>query len=250
MTKLILVIEDDIGLRSNIKFLLETKSYSVIQAANGAEGLVKYNECKPDLILCDITMPYVNGYEVLEKLRTGNEPFLTPFIFLTSKVEYKDARKGMELGADDYLFKPFDSVELLKAIQVRIDKYEIIKAELKLNKMASGMYCPTDKILFHERGHMISVPIEKIIYISAERQYTNVFVEGGKHFLLKRALNKWSDILPQNLFIRIHRSTIVNKNYIKKIKKGNSSSYKVYVDNAGTVLEVSRRFFKNLKNIF
>jgi DNA-binding LytR/AlgR family response regulator len=249
MIKLILVIEDDLVLNNNIKSLLETEKYSVIQAANGEEGIIKYNKCKPDLILCDITMPYVNGYEVLERLKNENTLFLTPFIFLTGKRRHEDIRRGMELGADDYIYKPFDAAELLRAISVRLNKYGTIKKLLRERKVA-GRYSPVDKMFFHTGGNKMPVTIENIIYIKAERQYTNIFIEGGKHFVLKRALSKWVEILPQSLFIRIHRSTLVNRNYINKIQKFNDNSYKVYVDNIETVLEVSRRFFKNLKNIF
>jgi DNA-binding LytR/AlgR family response regulator len=249
MAKLILIIEDDIELRNYIKVLLETLKYSVIQAANGEEGIIKYNKCKPDLIICDITMPYVSGYEVLERLKKNNVPFLTPFIYLSGKRRHEDIRKGMELGADDYIYKPFDPGELLRAIQVRLDKYETIKKIVEEKKIV-GQYSPVDKMFFNQCGNITPVIVENIMYIVAERQYTNIFIEGGKHFIQKKALNKWEELLPQNLFFRVHRATIVNRNYIKEIRKTNNSSYNLYIHNTSIVLKVSRRFFKNLRDIF
>ncbi len=127
----ILIIEDTVLLRENIADALELEGYEVIHADDGHSGIVKARECMPDLILCDIMMPDMNGYEVLKLLKTtdGQVPF--PFIFITALAERKDFREGMELGADDYLVKPFTINELLNAINTRLSKHNSVEKRIK-----------------------------------------------------------------------------------------------------------------------
>ncbi len=123
MNKL-LVIEDDPDLRNNICDLLESEGYVIESAEDGTIGVEKVRKTLPDLIMCDIMMPGLNGYEVLEELQKDPETAIIPFIFLTAKVEIENLRRGMNLGADDYLFKPFDVDELLDAVKTRLKKKE------------------------------------------------------------------------------------------------------------------------------
>lgn len=120
----ILVIEDQQDVRENIAELLELSNYEVTTSPNGKEGVKKALEIKPHLILCDIMMPEMDGYEVLYLLSKNPSTSAIPFIFLTAKAEKSDFRKGMNLGADDYITKPFEEMELLGAIERRIQRYE------------------------------------------------------------------------------------------------------------------------------
>ena len=124
MKKKVLVIEDQEDVRENIVELLMLSNYDVESAPNGKEGVKKALESHPDLILCDIMMPEMDGYEVLYILSKNPEIASIPFIFLTAKAEKSDFRKGMNLGADDYITKPFEEMDLLGAIERRLDKYE------------------------------------------------------------------------------------------------------------------------------
>lgn len=126
----ILVIEDDNNIRSNICEILESEGYHTIQAENGQKGLKIIISQLPDLIICDIMMPGLNGFEVLEAARKYNFSASIPFIFLTAKVEPENLRKGMNLGADDYLFKPFHIQDLLDSVKTRLEKKEVVKKEL------------------------------------------------------------------------------------------------------------------------
>jgi len=127
--KKILLIEDDTVLRENTAELLELSNYEVRTAANGKKGVQLAMEYLPDVIVCDIMMPELDGYGVLETLAEKNGTKRIPFIFLSAKTERKDVRKGMELGADDYLTKPFEEAELLGAIESRLAKMAILKEE-------------------------------------------------------------------------------------------------------------------------
>src|SRR5580765_6704025 len=126
-SKKILVIEDNPEVRENIGEILELSNYQVICAENGKQGVEIALQQIPDLIICDIMMPELDGYGVLHLLSKHIETYGIPFIFLTAKSEKSDLRKGMELGADDYITKPFDGIELLKAIEIRLQKAEAIK---------------------------------------------------------------------------------------------------------------------------
>ncbi|WP_404786080.1 response regulator transcription factor [Altericista sp. CCNU0014] len=126
MTK-ILVIEDEVSVRENLVDLLEANDYEAICAENGYIGAIWASEHIPDLIICDVMMPEVNGHEVLEALRQSPTTAMIPFIFLTAMSDTKSIRKGMELGADDYLTKPFESIDLLKSVEIKLKK----KADLE-----------------------------------------------------------------------------------------------------------------------
>jgi DNA-binding response OmpR family regulator len=128
MTK-ILIVEDDQIMRENTKEILELANYEVVTANNGRMGATLAKEIKPDLIICDIMMPELDGYGVLHILSKDTKTAAIPFIFLTAKAEKSEMRKGMELGADDYLTKPFEETELLNAIESRLKKNEILKKE-------------------------------------------------------------------------------------------------------------------------
>lgn len=125
--KKILIIEDNFDVRENIAEILELSNYDVIAAENGKIGIEKAIEHMPDLILCDVMMPELNGYGVLHILDRNPKTAEIPFIFLTAKAEKADFRKGMNLGADDYITKPFDDEDLLQAIDLRIKKSTHIK---------------------------------------------------------------------------------------------------------------------------
>lgn len=122
--KNILIIEDSDDIRMSTAEILSMSGYHVLQACDGKEGIEAANKGKPDLILCDIMMPEIGGYGVLSILGKNPQTASIPFIFLTAKAERSDFRKGMEMGADDYLTKPFNDIELLSAIESRLNKTE------------------------------------------------------------------------------------------------------------------------------
>ncbi|HZW62161.1 MAG TPA: response regulator [Flavobacteriaceae bacterium] len=125
--KRILLIEDDTVLRQNTAELLELSGYQVVTAPDGKAGVELAKSRLPDMVICDIIMPHLNGYSVLEMLSKDDTTKHIPFIFLSAKTEKHDIRKGMNLGADDYILKPFDEDELLTAIKSRMAKAAINK---------------------------------------------------------------------------------------------------------------------------
>lgn len=127
--KKILLIEDNLEMRENTQEILEFANFEVLTAENGKLGIQMARDHAPDLILCDIMMPEMDGYGVLYLLNKDPKTAGIPFIFLTAKADKSDRRKGMNLGADDYLTKPYDEIELLDAIESRFKRSEIIKKD-------------------------------------------------------------------------------------------------------------------------
>ncbi|MFZ9739359.1 MAG: EAL domain-containing protein [Prochlorotrichaceae cyanobacterium] len=122
--KTILVIEDDTAIRNNIAMILKSQGFTILQAEDGLTGVELALGSAPDLIVCDIMLPQISGYEILEQLRQEANLAVTPFIFLTALADRADMRQGMNLGADDYLTKPFTSQELIGAVNARLLKQQ------------------------------------------------------------------------------------------------------------------------------
>jgi DNA-binding NarL/FixJ family response regulator len=118
--KTILIIEDQADMRENIATILNMEGYEVLEASDGRDGIQQARDDKPDLILCDVMMPKLDGHGVLQALRTDRTISGTPFIFLTARGEKQDQRTGMNLGADDYLTKPVSAEDLLNAVDARL----------------------------------------------------------------------------------------------------------------------------------
>lgn len=116
----ILVIDDDAKMRRNVAALLAAEAHAVVEARNGREGVEQAKAEKPDLIVCDVTMPEMNGHRVLQLVREDPATAHVPFIFLTGWGEREDLRTGMNLGADDYLVKPVEPADLLAAVDARL----------------------------------------------------------------------------------------------------------------------------------
>lgn len=154
--KKILLIEDNAEIRENMAEILDLAGYEVYTAENGMVGVASAIKEKPDLILCDIMMPVLDGYGVLHMIQKNPELQNVPFIFLTAKSERNEIRKGMEMGADDYITKPFDGTELLNAIEARLRKSEQLKQSFP--------------------GNLLGV--NELIGVSAGRDYLEELKEG------------------------------------------------------------------------
>lgn len=163
----VLVIEDQDDVRENIVELLELSNYNVSSAPNGKEGVKSALASPPDLILCDIMMPEMDGYEVLYLLSKNPETASLPFIFLTAKAEKSDFRKGMNMGADDYITKPFEEMELLGAIERRLRKYEELSS-------ISGM----DQLVEHAAKYQNIQDLEKERKVQTFKKKEIIYREG------------------------------------------------------------------------
>ncbi len=184
MTK-ILIIEDNNDIRENVVEILGLAGYETFAANNGKTGTELATKNLPDLILCDIMMGDLDGYGVLHLLNKHPETKAIPFIFMTAKTERSDIRKGMELGADDYLTKPFDDTELLNAIETRLKKKQIqkefySKSIEKLNAIVSAKNGLQELKLALEDKKIRTFKKNQVIYYEADRAGSIWVVLDGK----------------------------------------------------------------------
>jgi DNA-binding response OmpR family regulator len=182
--KKILLIEDNEDIRDNAAEILRLGNYEVIVAENGKAGMVKAMQHKPDLIICDIMMPFLDGYGVLHAIHKNDALKNVPFIFLTAKTERSDFRKGMELGADDYITKPFTGTELLNAVDSRLKKISSIKEELsrmdELQYLMKNTLGQDDYQLFAEGRNINKYKKKQSIYSEGDRPYYLFYIIKGK----------------------------------------------------------------------
>lgn len=181
----ICIIEDHDDVRENIVEILELTGYRVISAANGKVGLAMIFEHLPDLIICDIMMPELDGFGVLKILSSNPKTSNIPFIFLTAKTEKSDFRKGMALGANDYLTKPFDDIELLEAIEIRLKKH---KNDINKSKIENTYVSPAfnlqslseELVKLAMESEQRLVRKKDTIYKEAQHPRYVYFIESGK----------------------------------------------------------------------
>lgn len=265
--KKILVIEDEKILLETIYKCLKLEGYEVTKADNGLTGIKAARSKKFDLIISDIMMPDADGYFVIKALKDNSELLPPSFIIMTSGTERKDQRLSMELGADDFITKPFKTEELLKAVKVQLNKRDIIAAKLNLvNEIvnrAPKKSVNTDnkkesiERLDYEANFFISdyqrsdfIKISRITYIEAAKDYTVINLEDKKNFIVRKSLTAWQKILPEKQFTRIHRSVIINSNYVEKVLKDSSNTFKLYLKDIPKPLTISQRYARMLKNLF
>jgi DNA-binding response OmpR family regulator len=249
-----LVIDDDKSIRESTQELLEIVGYDVMVAEDGTKGIKLAKEIIPDIIICDISMPVLDGYSVFNELNKDPDTSVIPFIFLTAKAELTDLKHGMQLGADDYISKPFSSNELLNSIELRLKKKDRIikfygneKEHKSSNGHAKGVLDKESQILLMVGNHPQNFKISSLVYIESLEKYSKVFTSESKKVIVKKMMKEWEEILPPDLFIRIHRSTIINLDYVKKFEKWFNYSYRVFLDKVEEPFIVSRRNSEKLR---
>jgi CRP-like cAMP-binding protein len=183
--KKILLIEDNKEMRENTAEILELANYKVATAANGKAGVEMAIKENPDVIVCDIMMPDLDGYGVLYLLGKNPATAGIPFIFLTAKAEKSDLRKGMSMGADDYLTKPFDEMELLNAVETRLKKSALFKKEFSQNIEGLDEFLNTAKGLselekLSKDRKILHYRKKEMIYMEGDEPTGIIFISKGK----------------------------------------------------------------------
>ncbi|MGE5399040.1 MAG: response regulator [Ignavibacteriales bacterium] len=239
--KNILVIEDEPSVRSNLKELLDKAGFNAVVAEDGWTGIRLAEKHLPDLILCDIMMPEIDGYFVLQELNKKPATAGIPFIFLTAKSEMSDMRSGMDLGADDYLTKPFRAGELLRAIGNRLNKIDMIIQSREQSGPKVQNY-----VMVGNPPEILN--LKNIVYITAMEGYSHVYSDSGKKLLVRKLLKEWESLLPGETFLRIHNSTIINIEFHTKIEKWFNNTFRIYLRNIAEPFIVSKRYSAKLKH--
>lgn len=187
--KKILVIEDNLEIRENLCEILELAEYEVISAENGKIGVEKAKAELPDLILCDVMMPELDGFGVLKILNKTKDLNLVPVIFLTAKAEKDDLRKGMGLGAADYITKPFDDTELLEAIEIRLQRSAKIKNSF--DQTSEGLQRFFSEAKANEEFEKLSENKELRTYSKKEIIYTEGQKARWLHFIVEGQVKEY-----------------------------------------------------------
>ena len=183
--KKILLIEDNDHIRENTAEILELANYEVTTASNGKIGVEMALKHLPDLIICDIMMPVLDGYGVLHAVQKNDAIKNTPFIFLTAKTERSDFRRGMESGADDYITKPFDGTELLNAVDSRMKKNELLRQEIiptieGLTMLMQASFGKNELNSLAENRNINNYKKKQIVYAEGNHPNKLYYVVNGK----------------------------------------------------------------------
>ncbi|ETN94914.1 cAMP-binding domain of CRP or a regulatory subunit of cAMP-dependent protein kinases [Zhouia amylolytica] len=247
--KKVLLVEDDVILRENTAELLELSNYNVVTASDGKKGVLLAEKELPDIIVCDIMMPELDGYGVLEALSKNDRTKRIPFIFLSAKTERNEVRRGMNLGADDYITKPFEEEELINAIESRLAKVRILS---DMNQVEASNGDREDEIAninqlknyFLDEGEMFTYEEGALIYSEGNHSnYMFLIEEGmvksfkideqGKELITK--VSKEDDFFGYSSFTQ----NIPYKEYAKAIK--NTTVYAVKKDILSTILNDNKK---------
>ncbi len=183
--KTILLIEDDTFIRENTAELLTLTGYTVHTAENGKIGVESALAARPDLVICDIMMPVLDGFGVLHIFNQNPQLAGVPFIFLTAKTERADQRRGMELGADDYLTKPFSENELLSAVSGRLDRFQHLKPDYDLQAGGLGEFLDDARAVGNLAGLSADrrahpVRRKQDVYLEGDEPTRVYFVQSGR----------------------------------------------------------------------
>jgi CRP-like cAMP-binding protein/CheY-like chemotaxis protein len=181
----ILIIEDNREMAENIADILRLGKYAVLTAPNGKLGVEVAQQKHPDLVLCDIMMPELDGYGVLHVLSQDPETSAIPFIFLTAKADKNDFRTGMNLGADDYVTKPFDGFDLLKVVEMRLKKHSMLKSSYNNNLEGINLFFNHAKELkefqkLSEKRHIRHSKKKEFLYMEGQTLNDIYFINNGK----------------------------------------------------------------------
>lgn len=242
----IVLIEDDQALAENLEIILEAEGYKVFPAKTGKSGLRLIEEIGPDLIISDIMLPDIEGYDILKTVRESDLSDI-PFVFLTARVDYKDLRQGMNLGADDYLTKPFNRNELIEVINLRI---RLSKQRKLARETEKKTFSDKDKVFIKDLKGIISINLYDIILIKALGEYSEVYLKDGKIYTVRKIMKEWEELLPQQTYLRVHRSFIININSISKIENWFNHSFLIRLINYPEAVITSRRYSSKLKEMF
>lgn len=284
----LLVLEDDKDLCETTASFLSNSGFECITAFNGAEGIQKTFEHFPDLVLCDIAMPVIDGYEVYNILQESQVTATIPFIFITAKVEKEDIRLGMQMGVDDYITKPFDFNDMLISINKRLEKYSKIKKfqDERLRTLFDnspymvyiyfdGKYIYTNKNFLNQIGYSIDEIVDKPLsfnFIETDRDIIDAkvreitaidsSVQIHTQIMFRRTIAKPVIAQISRLFYNNNLSYIVfmalqpvTNELHEEFKESLEEEVSKVVENAVKVLEsnreiISEALLEKLKNVF
>lgn len=230
-----IIVDDERLSRKELRTLLaEIGDVEVVGDADSvASAIAIIEQTQPDIIFLDIQMPGESGFDLIEKIEVKAN-----IIFVTAFDEY--ALKAFEVNALDYLMKPVSSERL----KVTLDRLNIIEPAEQKPKARLSI---DDKLFIQFRSHYVFLKIDEIIHISSSGDYSEVYLNNSKHGLTNKSMQEWEERLPEKNFCRIHRSTIINIDFVERVEDWFNSSYRVYLKDVVEPFVMSRRYASLIK---
>lgn len=237
----VLVVEDEPLISEMIAKSLRLEGYHVDAAKTGEEGLQKVKELNPDLVLLDVLLPKIDGWEVLTRLRDDPRTKTIPIIMLTALSDEKSKVQGLRGGADDYVTKPFSALELMARVEAVLKRSERGTGHREGGARSQIPARKGDKIYL--------VAVDDVNFINIQREYTYLHTDNDR-FLTNHTLAELEKMLDPAKFFRAHRGYIVNLQKVKEITKVGTSSYELTMNDPGkSKIPMSRRQSSELKKI-
>jgi two-component system LytT family response regulator len=230
-----IIVDDEWLVREELKTMLAQYPQIEVmgEAANVPQAIELVKEIKPDVIFLDIQMPGASGFDLLDQTDINSK-----IIFVTAYDQY--ALKAFEVNALDYLLKPIQKERLAKAVQ------RLLTTE-RLTSRAVQKLGYDDIVYVFVNGSLKFIKVSLLKCIIAEGNYSYIYYKDRTKDLVSKTLQQWEEILPDDYFIRIHRSTIVNFEYVEQVKKCRNYTHLVYVRNIEKPFIMSRRYAAKLK---
>ncbi len=235
--KAIVVDDERLARKELILLLQEFNNISIVAEADDVNSaVVEIEKHNPDVIFLDIQMPGKSGFDLLNSIDVTAK-----VIFVTAFDEF--AIRAFEINALDYLLKPINPERLQSSIE------RLIQSESETNEYENlKLLNYDDHLLLNINSKLKFIKIDSIVSISAAGDYSKIIYADGKKGLTLKTMKEWEKRLPTKYFCRIHRSNIVNLNFIEHLEEWFNNSYKVYLKNSSDPLEMSRRYVANLKS--
>lgn len=236
MTKKIsaLIVDDEELARSDLKALLSEIDYTKVvgEANNISSAIDLIKKHKPDVVFLDIQFPRESGFDLLEKINASAK-----IVFVTAYDKY--AIRAFEVNAIDYLIKPVDPERLTITIERIISNKKLSKEEKPLKY--------SDSIFIEHNNSFYFVKLADIVFITAFGAYSKIFTRKEKHLVAHKSMQEWENRLPHNTFIRIHRSNIINVDYIENIDRWYKYSLRVKLKGIEEYFSISRRYVASIR---
>lgn len=253
--KRILVIDENNHDAKKLEIYLSEAGYKTYIAENGSNGFEIAKRYFPDLILCSLNIQFENGRNVFVELVNYEPAFIIPKICILENSNHKEIKQVMSIGADDFIEKPIDKNELLLSVNTRLKKFDALKQncdKFHPDRFEEENIEPEydDHILVKIGNKLNFIKFSEIICVTASKEYSKINMENGKKIIVRKSLKKWIEVLPEDIFLQIHRGSIINMDFIEEAKKISGRSYQVRMKCVKEELILSKRFANKLRKKF
>jgi len=251
-SKRILIIEEAGSNENPYDSILTDAGYNTYLAAGEEDGLEIAVHYQPDMIICS-TNCFDEGSCIVSTLSKRKETLSIPIVYISRLTDASHLNKMLALGADNYIVAPFDADDFLEIIRRKFEKYSHFKENIieNLNNTMSETENKQDDHILVKIGNKIKlVKFSNISCVIAQKEYSKVITNENYSLIVRKSLRNWLEILPGQNFLRIHRGTIINTEYLDRIEKTNGRTYEVYMKNKKEPLLLSQRYSNIMRRTF